>query len=495
MTFNEIPAGREIPEVLIEFDSSRAEQVPAQMPYRVLLLGQKTAAGTGTPDTAYLVRSVGEVQELAGRKSVLRHMAEWWFRGNTSTEVWVGLLSDPVAGAQADGYLEVTGTAEEDGILHIYAGGETLPGVHFKIPIDEGDTQNGIATKIADAINADLDASVTAAVDGVILNRVNLTYVHKGHIGNSFKLFLNVREGEVFPAGLTVTASGLADGTDSPDLAGIFGGVTNTWFNLIVHPFHDLVPLGQLDAELTDRNGPTKSMDGVAIGAIGGELGFGGIISLMDDLNSRFLCLAATWEFPTNAYQIAAALGAIVAIEGAKDPGLPYNTVGVRGVLRPAEDAIWGTDERDLLLKAGASTLKVTRSGEVQIERLVTTYKFNAADQPDKSYKSLETMLTLSYLRYSARARLASKYSRSKVAADGTPIQPGQKVVTPSIVRSELVGWFGEMQGKGLVQNEEAFKANLVVQLDPENPGIIQALIPPDLIRQLLAIHGSIQFG
>lgn len=489
-----IPSGRQVPEVLVVFDPSRADQVAAELPYRVLLIGQKTVEGTGDAEISYRVRNLGEVINYAGRRSVLRHMAESFFRVNTSTEVWIGVLDDPGAGTAATGNITVTGTAAKAGTFHLYAGGETTPGRHFEIAIDEGDTQNEIATKIADAVTADLDASVTAVVDGGIPNKVNFTYIHKGSIGNHFVLEANVRDGEAFPEGVAASIFGLTGGAGNPLLAPMFFWIPNQWFNLMVHPYYDSGPLAELDDELTDRNGPTRSMDGIAIGAHGAR-SYGSMIALVDALNSEFICIPACSWYRTNAYQVSAQLAGVVAIEAQKDPARPFNTLALRDVIPPNPPEQFTTQERNGLLVSGASTLKVTRSGEAQIERLVTTYKRDAADQPSTAYKSVETVLTLMYLRYELRRRLAAKYSRSKVAADGTPIQPGQKVATPSILRSEAVGWFRDMQAKGLVQNVDAFKAGLVVEIDGTNPGIINMLTPPDLIRQLLAIHGAIQFG
>ncbi|WP_269090163.1 phage tail sheath C-terminal domain-containing protein [Photorhabdus laumondii] len=80
----------------------------------------------------------------------------------------------------------------------------------------------------------------------------------------------------------------------------------------------------------------------------------------------------------------------------------------------------------------------------VQIERMITMYRENSFGDPDPSYLDVETIATLSYLRYSTRVRITQKYPRHKLANDGTPFSAGQAIVTPSVIRTELLALFTE---------------------------------------------------
>ena len=78
---------------------------------------------------------------------------------------------------------------------------------------------------------------------------------------------------------------------------------------------------------------------------------------------------------------------------------------------------------------------------------------------------------------------ITSKFPRHKLADDGTKFGPGQAIVTPGIIKAELVSDYQIDMWNGLVENLRAFKANLIVERDPNDPNRVNVLYPPDLIR------------
>jgi phage tail sheath gpL-like len=129
-----------------------------------------------------------------------------------------------------------------------------------------------------------------------------------------------------------------------------------------------------------------------------------------------------------------------------------------------------------------------------RIERLVTTYQTNPLSIPDPSYLDVETMRTLAYLRYSVRARIALKFPRHKLADDGTLFDPGQAVVTPSSIRSELISLFRDWERAGLVEDFEQFKDELIVERDANDQNRVNMRMGPNLINQFRVFAGQIQF-
>ena len=96
-----------------------------------------------------------------------------------------------------------------------------------------------------------------------------------------------------------------------------------------------------------------------------------------------------------------------------------------------------------------------------------------------------ETLFTAAYcLRY-LYAAITSKYPRHKLAADGTRFAAGQAIVTPAVIRGELIAAYAQLIFQGLAQNAEAFAANVIVQQDPNNPNRLNVLFPPEYINQL----------
>src|SRR3546814_3024831 len=89
----------------------------------------------------------------------------------------------------------------------------------------------------------------------------------------------------------------------------------------------------------------------------------------------------------------------------------------------------------------------------VLLERPITTYQTNAYGFDDTAFLDVNTLLTLAALRYSQRARIAQKFPRHKLASDGTKAGAGQAIVTPSVIRAELVALAREWEDAGWVEN------------------------------------------
>ena len=92
------------------------------------------------------------------------------------------------------------------------------------------------------------------------------------------------------------------------------------------------------------------------------------------------------------------------------------------------------------------------------------------------------------------RQRIMQKFGRHKLANDGTPFGYGQAIVTPRIIRAELVAAYSELISQGIAENMEAFKAYLIVERDANDPNRINVLLPPDLINQLRIFAMLVEF-
>lgn len=82
------------------------------------------------------------------------------------------------------------------------------------------------------------------------------------------------------------------------------------------------------------------------------------------------------------------------------------------------------------------------------------------------------------------RSRISQKFPRHKLADDGTRYGIGQAIVTPSVIRAELIALHGELEEKGLLENLEAFKAGLVVERNLDDRNRLDVLAMPDLVNQ-----------
>lgn len=484
VAFNEVPSNLRTPFVSVEIDPSQASQGPALLAYRALLIGQILAAGTAVADTLYKVTSAEQVATLAGRGSMLHRQAIRWFAKNTQTETWIGTLDDNGAGAAATKTITVTGPATADGTIALYLGGERIT-----IAVTSGDADTDIATAIDAAITAAVNLPVTSGVASAV---VTTTARNAGEVGETYDIRHSYRDDEALPAGVGIAIADGTTGATNPVLTTLIAALGDTWFQIITHPYTDATSLTALEAELADRFGPMRMIDGVAVTAAAGA--HATLTTLGDGRNSPHSVImsqpGASPLVPPGEF--AAECAAVVAIAAAADPARPMQTLGLNS-LAPAEADLWTQSERNLLLFDGIGTSRVV-AGAVQLGRVITTYQTNAAGGADTAYLDVTTMLTLMYLRYSFRQRMLSKYPRHKLADDGTRVGPGQFIMTRSLGEAEALGWFRDMERLGLVEGYDQFAADLVVERNVTDPNRLDFLLPPDLINQLIVTAGRIAF-
>lgn len=482
ITFNSIPTALRVPFVAVEFSASQATQGPSILQYTAILIGQKLAAGSATANSIVTIVSVDDAIAKCGRGSMLHRMAIAWFANNTLTPVKIGVLSDNGAGVAATGTLTLTGPATAAGTIALYLGG-----VRIAVAVASGDSANSIAAAINAAINAATDLLVTS---GVSTNVVTLTFNHKGDIGNQFDIRLNYQDGEALPAGVGLTIVAMASGATNPTLTTLIANMGDTWWQVWAFPYTDATSLTAIENELSSRSGPMRMIEGIAFTAKNDT--FANMATLGNGRNSGFVSIVNVDQSPTPCMEYAAAVAAVVATAGQADPARPFQTLQLAAVLPPALVDQGTLSERNTLLYDGISTTQ-TIGGIVQLERMITTYKTTSTGSPDTSYLDVTTRLTLLYLRYSFRARIAARYPRHKLADNTTKIGPGQPVMTPNLGAAEAVAWARDMEALGLIENADAFKDNLVVTRNAD-ANRLDFLLPPNIMNQLIVTAAQFQF-
>jgi len=484
ISFNEISSTLRVPLTYIEFDNSRAVLATPAIAHKVLVLGQMLATGSASAAAPVRVLSADHAVQLFGQGSMLAGMFAALKSADRYMETWAVPLTDSGTAVAATGTLTVSGPATGSGTLNLYIAGQRV-----RIAVMAADSAAEVATALAAAINADADLPVTASAAEAV---VTLTARHKGECGNDIDLRLNYYTGEVLPAGLGVSVTPMSGGSGNPDVADAIVGFGDEWWNTIVMPWTDAANMAALETELADRWGPMRQQDGIAYCAFRGTHAESGTFG--SARNSQLVSCMATGVSPTPPWVWAAVYGVTAAGSLSIDPARPLQTLTLPGVLPPAVGDRWPKEDRNLLLYDGMATSYVDSGGLVRIEREVTTYQTNAYGLADPSYLDVQTPATLGYIRYATRARITQKFPRCKLADDGTRFSPGQAIVTPSIIRAELVALFRELEETGLVENFDQYKADLLVERDVDDRNRVNVLSPPDLVNQFRVLAEQIQF-
>lgn len=483
--FNLIPLDLRTPGTFVEFDSSKATSGAGLQPQRALMVGQKTSGGAAAAGAVVRVTSADQAVQQFGRGSMLARMLAVWLKVNPTTELSAYAVADNPAGVAATKTITVTGTAQQSGVLPVWIGG-----LRVQIGITIGDVAADVGTKIAAALQAAPDLPVTAQANNAGV--VTLTDRHKGENGNATDIRFVYRIEDTIPQGLTLVVASAVAGAGNPDVTAVFTAIGDSWFNHFVIPYTDSGNMAVVEAEMVSRWGPLRMIEGMAHGFRAGT--FSDLVAFGEDRNCPHSTVGGLKGSPTRPEAIAAQSAAAIAYSAAIDPARPFQTLVLPDVLAPAESDQFTRMERDLLLRNGVSTFTVGPDGSVMLERPITTYKVNAYGLADTAYLDVNTPLTLGYLRWSARARISTRFGRHKLADDGTPFGPGQAIVTPKTIKAELVSLYVDWMALGLVENIEAFKAECIVERAETDPNRLNALIPPYLINQLRVFAGKVQF-
>lgn len=486
ISFNEIPGPASLrrPGTFIEIDNSKAQQGPSIQTYNVLVVGQKIAAGTKAELVKDLITSADQAKNFYGRGSMLAGMIEKYFQGNKVTALDAVAIDDAGGAAVAEGTLTLgSGPASEAGTMNVYIGGR-----RYQVAVASGDTTTVVAAAIVTAVTDDVDAYVTA---GNVADVITFTCKNLGEEGNAMDIRLNYNVGDKTPAGVGETIVAMSSGSANPLFSEILPIIGEKQYHVILFPWTDATNLSAIETELADRFGPIRQNDGVASAAARDTVS--NLDTLGNARNSKHVTLHGYFG-PNPPAEYAAAVGAQMALSGQADPARPLQTLVLAGILAPNETEKFTDAERNTLLFDGISTNFTDAGGLVRIERLISTFQTNAFGGADTSYLDMNTLLTLSYLRFDYRANLLAKFPRHKLADDGTRFGPGQVVVTPQLLRAESITKFRQWEELGLVENADQFKNDLVIQRNSQDPNRLDIILPPDLINQARIFAVQLQF-
>jgi phage tail sheath gpL-like len=500
--FQQFPANWRQPLYYVEVDPSRAG-LPVSNPI-ALIVGYANQEVPPSPlapvnpqpsDVPIVIGSLADATQYFGPGSMLESAFRAFFANNFGTLVFALPILQPVGGVAASGAITVTSPPTQQGILNLYVAGQLCP-----VSIMATDTTTTAAAAIADAINALTSLPVTATSTAAV---VTVTCKWTGLTGNDVDLrdsYLGKYGGQFMPIGMAVTYptnNKLAGGIGNPNFTNGIANLGDQEYEYVSMPFMDTGSITTWDAEygFTDngRWGWARQQYGTVFSAyrdtyanlvIWGEQNNSAVISVM----------AMEPDIPSPSWEVAAAYTSKGARSYMNDPARPLQTLELTGVLPPPKHKRFLLSQLNNLSYSGLATQRIDANNIPMIARESMMYQKNVYGIPDDAYELGTTLHTLAKLFRNQRQAITSKYPRHKLADDGTRYGVGQAIVTPSVIRAELVAEYAVDEYNGLVENLNAFKQNLVVERDPNNPNRANVIYPPDLVNQLRIFAVLAQF-
>jgi phage tail sheath gpL-like len=521
VSFERIPSNIRVP--LFYAEVSNREAAYLQMLQPALIIGLMLESGRAEPLEPVLVTDAQQAYGLFGAGSILADMVAAYRRNDNFGTVWAIPQLDTEGATAASLTDMINGTATAPATMGLYIGGD-----RYAVTVAAGDDAAAIAQKIAAAVNTQPFSLVTTAVGAgapgngegepeaaatrrravvprAASSTVTYTARNKGAIGNELLRtwnFRGVAGGESIPLGVSVTGGNgngngggnFAGGAGLPDLRPVIAAMGDEEYDFICNPYTDGASLDLLTEELNDVTGRwawSRQIYGHVFSARMGDLQ--GLVEFGHTRNDPHASVLGFAHSPTVSWRRAAALCAQAAGSLRHDPPRPLQTLAMVGVMAPKRGYRFRLGDSNTLLYSGVAT-EMESGGNAAIQRCVTTYRVNVWNQPDPSWLDVQTPATLTYIIRFLRNRILTKFPRHKLADDGTPFGLGQAIVTPRIIRAELVAAYSELIAMGIVENMDAFKQFLIVERDPIDPNRVNVLLPPDLVNQLRIFAMLVEF-
>jgi phage tail sheath gpL-like len=485
ITFNSIPSGLRTPLFYLETDPSAAGS-PAADVNPVLLAGGLLTAGSAAAGELHRVFGPSQAKALFGSGSILHEMVDAFRANDSFGELWCVGFADDGAGVASASTITFSGTATADGVYSLYIGGKLI-----STTVTSGDAHTAVSVAVDAEIAAEIaDGAILSMTSGEAAGVVTLTARHKGATGEEIDIrenYLGTAGGEGAVPGISTAIASSATGATNPDLSGVGGladVIADLPFDYVGIPYADAANLNEIDDVFDGVTGRwaydrqiyghcfTAKRDTVAnLGTLG------------NTRNGPHLTILGLDPTPSNPWAVTAAAVARASGSLNLDPARPLQTLALNGVLPPAAGGAFTKAERNTLLFDGVATL-VTVGSTVQIERMITTAQNDSFGNPTDAQLDLNTLATTWRFNRKLATMVATKFPRAKLGDDGQPFGAGQAIVTPSIMRGEILAEYSAMARLGWVENADAFAENLIVERDESNPNRMNAFIPPDYVNQ-----------
>lgn len=477
--FNAIPGNLLVPFFYAEINSGGT---PYQGNARLLLIGQKTSAGSASAGVPIgPVQSESEADALFGAGSMLSQMYRIARRNAPFQPIWALPLADP-AGNAATGTVTINSAPAVTGagIVHVM-------GRRIVFQVNAADDKDTVASNLAAAINA-AQLPVTAAPGAPggddDEHIVTVTARHVGALGNGIEIVLAADEPNVLNAGNS-TIVAMSGGTGVPVLP--LANLGDDEFDFLAAPYSDTTSLNAVRDFLDGQSGrwsPIQQLYGHYFTAAHGNLAT--LVGIGNGRNDPHVSIMGSQVSPTPVWEWAAALAAVAIahLSDAPEVSRPLQTLQLSGVLPPRDRSVWwDIADRQALYADGISGYKVTIDGIVIIDRVVTTYQLSGAGVPDATFRDVETMLQLMFATRYLRVGVSNRHARQALA-DDNPYNLAE-IATPKSVRNTLVHIYNDLVALGVAEKPDLFAQYVRVERDPNDATRLNAYLPLDVVNQL----------
>ena len=443
------------------------------IPRQILILATydplKTTVVNETPVQVFSAEDAGD---KFGFGFMAHRLAVQAFEGSSGIPTFIQPQSEAVGAVAASGKITFTAAITVAGTMYLYIAGISVP-----VVIPQGIDGAAVAILVAAAITANSNLPITAVVNGVTLNQVDITAKSKGPWGNEITLRFNIN-GEKPLADLGITAAVIVDmasGAGIPTVADALNGLgtgdnaNEAFFTDVVHGYGlDTTTLNAISAYVGSGDTftglysktvsrPFRVLTGDTVADTAG------LTALIAITNNRLLDRAnGVISVPGSAShpaEIAAqAIGHMARLNNIRAEQ-NYLGVSLNGIDPGATADRWTSDydNRDTAVKKGISPTRV-RSGAVYLQNVVTFYRPASIPVNSNAYRSMRNISIYQNILDNIRTNFeSSKWQGISIVADVARVASTvdkQKARDIDSVVGDLIQLAGEFYSKGWIYTD-----------------------------------------
>jgi phage tail sheath gpL-like len=477
-----IPANLLVPGQYQEIDNSLAGTQGDIK--KALMIAYKLPTSNAENGKPVNVLSAAKAHELFGFGSPAAIMAETFLAIDKIEELYVLPIPEPEAGTAWEKIFSVSGTALTAGAVSIHVNGSI-----FEAAISANADAEAVAAAVTAKINSELTLPVSAEADS---SDVTVTSNVKGTVGNNNKIAVISSV-----SGISIGATEPTEGTGETDIKPFLDGLGEVRYNFSASDFNSVKNIRASSGELESRYGPMRQIGGRMFIALSGKMGSkteeGTMLEKAGEVNSPHIVLVPRGNNPELPCVWAAAWCAAACRILADDPAANTYDTKIAGLIGGTE---FNAEARQKLLEAGIATYRLDSSGNVLIERLVTSYTENTDGGRDTSYLDVQVTETVDAVRTYINAEAKKKFKTWKLASTEENFGSGARVMTAGVFRSFLAELYQEVfiKEKQWCQDFDGYKKSILVEIKAGSKTRLEYSHEPNLIGQFYIGAGLLQF-
>lgn len=503
-----IPASYATPIDAFKFNFGVGGDAPSAAPRALLIIGNKSTAGTGVVDTVYgptsspALQSESDMISLGGPGSEAHR--EWRrVRSVFALAQIVGVTPPPVyvifppesGGNQATLDIVLTNDSTASTPLRIYCGDDSTD-----VQLTVGELVDTIGAAAVVAVNNNTHWPVTTAYN-TGTNTITFTAKQHGPRGNEIRVWAQIQGTNATTVSVSVSTA-MSGGTTEDSWTNTHATILSSRFYYIVSPSTNLsgTNFDDLVTQVMAQADPLVGIWQIIIAGHVGTQAAASTVAANAGVNAEVCDIVWQQSSELTAGEIAAKEAAVRAVFEEFDPTFNFDGFGQGDIQGIETDRFWDVPAQqtqsarptptsiETALNNGVTPIGVTTSGATYIVRSITTRHKNGSNF-DYSVRDTHIVSGIHFFADGVRAEYKRDFGGCKVIADLSPGEkpPGPRVVQPNQVKAMIFRRIDDIANTHLKKAEE-IKAGVIVELSTVVNGRLSITIP---LRVIDLLHQS----